>query len=702
MCCLNPIPALELPEGERWAAAFYEKLRDHSDALRDGICQTLVLLATHGKVLFGRRLGVDVAGDVEAMIRKLLEPFTTDRLESQERDLPSFAEAAPDTVLKLLEADVAKDQPSVHALLRPAQSAPFAHCPRTGLLWALECMAWNPAYLSRVCAVLAQLASVPIQDNWANRPIESLRSVLRSWIPQTAASLGERLATVRMLAKFHRHVGWQICIGEFSPGMQIATGNYRPKWRGDAAGAGGRVIEEDVFAFQQTVWGLLMSWDHDVSTLGDLVERAGLLADENQLKVWQLVNDWIDAEPDDRDRAVLRERIRTHCLTRRGRRHGSDSLVKRARKAFDRLLPEDPISRNTWLFAAGWVNESWDEVVNDHLDWQARDKRIDEQRQAAMAEVWIARGLEGVFELVERGNAAEVVGRYAASCAEGASATEDVLRQCLADERLNNGRIDTFMRGFIGAVASSDRPGILLGIGRSVDLQRAERLLCCAPFRTATWRILDQLPRRVRRGYWQHVMPFGFELDPQECNEVIDRLLEARRPRAAFAAMAFHWKNVDHRRVLDLLTDLASGSDERADNYLIEPHHLSDAFQVLDNAPGVTQDQMAQLEFAFMEGLERSEYGIPNLERGVAESPTLFAQAIALCYRRGDGRQDPEDWLVEDARREALAVAAHRLLCGLKRIPGSKKDGAIDAESLRQWVKGVREQCADMGRGGSR
>jgi hypothetical protein len=65
-------PALELPEGERWAAALYRKKRDHSGALREGVCETLVILSVHGNNLFQSRLGVDVEGRVAGLIRKLL------------------------------------------------------------------------------------------------------------------------------------------------------------------------------------------------------------------------------------------------------------------------------------------------------------------------------------------------------------------------------------------------------------------------------------------------------------------------------------------------------------------------------------------------------------------------------------------------------------------------------------------------------
>src|SRR5450755_717423 len=50
-------PALELSEDKRYMAAVYGKVRDLSAALRDGICETLVLLSVYGQSLFKERLG---------------------------------------------------------------------------------------------------------------------------------------------------------------------------------------------------------------------------------------------------------------------------------------------------------------------------------------------------------------------------------------------------------------------------------------------------------------------------------------------------------------------------------------------------------------------------------------------------------------------------------------------------------------------
>jgi hypothetical protein len=101
-------------------------------------------------------------------------------LEANDRDLPTYAEAAPDEFLSILERDLKSKDPAVLGLLRPAATGVFEHPSRTGLLWALEGLSWNPVTLPRAASILAQLAQVEINDNWVNKPTHSLESVFRA------------------------------------------------------------------------------------------------------------------------------------------------------------------------------------------------------------------------------------------------------------------------------------------------------------------------------------------------------------------------------------------------------------------------------------------------------------------------------------------------------------------------------------------
>ena len=214
-------PKLDLPEDKRWAAGLYGKVRNHSSALRDGLCETLVILSVHGNNLFRERFGINIESCVSSLIRRLLTPLTLDKLLSHDRDLPHYAEAAPDEFLKLIEEDLQQDQPVVMGLLKPVESGNLFSSPsRTGLLWALECLAWK--HLGRVSPILAQLSETVINDNWLNKPISSLYATYQSWCPQTAASLKERIKALERLTKCFPDIGWQICIAQFQTGSSRA------------------------------------------------------------------------------------------------------------------------------------------------------------------------------------------------------------------------------------------------------------------------------------------------------------------------------------------------------------------------------------------------------------------------------------------------------------------------------------------------
>ena len=108
---------------------------------------------------------------------------------------------------------------------------------------------------------------------------------------------------------------------------------------------------------------------------------------------------------------------------------------------------------------------------------------------------------------------------------------------------------------------------------------------------------------------------------------------------------------------------------------------------------------MAQMEFRFISAIDRSDHGIPNLERQVADSPLMFVQAVALLYKRSGTGEDPPEWRIDDPERRAAAAAAmHRILRQIRRIPGTDRNGNIAADDLTAWLTQVRELSAQYGR----
>src|SRR5262249_17204484 len=96
---------------------------------------------------------------------------------------------------------------------------------------------------------------------------------------------------------------------------------------------------------------------------------------------------------------------------------------------------------------------------------------------------------------------------------------------------------------------------------------------------------------------------------------------------------------------------------ERPPIFRLSEHDVSKAFKSQNARADVSKDELATLEFQFLEALEHGKYGIPNLERQICANPARFVQAVALAFRRNDGGTDPDELGIQDAaRREAAAT----------------------------------------------
>lgn len=701
-------PALELPEDRRWAANLYGKSRRHSAALRQGLCETLVLLSVHGDNLFRKRLGFDVEGRINQLIRDLLTPLDPLTWQSQRHDLPRYAEAAPPVFLDLLEEDLRSDAPKVLALMRPVDPGGFSSPGRTGLLWGLEVLAWNPRWLPRVVLILGQLSDLNITDNWANRPDNSLGAVFRSWMPQTAASLEERIGALELMIRRHPGVGWRICIDQFDPRSTLGHYSARPRWRKDAIGVGEPVTNLERVKMAGKALELAIAWrQHSAQTLGDLVERLGGISPEEHEGIWSAIDQWIATGPGDESKAALRERIRKSTMTRRSRVRGMERKLRmRAKAVYDALAPNDPIARHQWLFVRHWVEESADELADEDNDLEKREERIAMLRESALREVWTGLGDAGIVRLCAISEVPWIVGWHLAAGVLDADAAQRVVATTLADgDETTRQAMDRCLSGLLSKLDEDVRREIvavvvdehLRGGSKAAD---ARRLLICAPFGSATWAFVDRLPAAEKRQYWKDVSPSRFFRESAEdVNRVVDELLDVDRPRAAFSIVEMEVAKIDSGRLARLLVEAATNPSEPEGHYQLVSHDISDAFKELTKRTDVLPDELARLEFLYIEALDHTEHGIKNLEKQLCQSPDLFVQLLAFVFKRDDEGQDPPELRPSNAANaQALASSAYRALDLARRIPGSDDDGKVDVGKLRDWVTRVRQLARECAR----
>lgn len=691
-------PALDLPEGERWLAQVRGKVRAHSRAIRASISETLVLLSIHGDRLFGRRLGVGVEGRVRGLVWKLMSPLTSDKILSHLGELSHFAEAAPDAFLKLLEDDLRQEQPAVMTLMLPT-SGLFGTPMRTQLLRALEGLAWNAETMPRVCVILAKLSTRHIDDNWTNKPEASLHAIFRPWMPQTRASVEQRLKVVRALSISSPTVAWSLCIRPVKHMHRQQAGMYshQPRWRDDASGAGEPVLRSDYDAFIRGIIELMLAWPaHTEQTIGDLVECMGTLREPDEVAVWSLIDAW-SATADDDAKARVRERIRCAALGRKRRHCRLDRNTRdRAASTHEKLRSQNSVVRILWLFSGHWV-ELTENEVDEELDFWAREAKVADLRRSAMSEVFAQYGVDGIFDLAARGRPT-LVGEYASYELMSLEAQLEFVRRCLDVQGDRVAQSNDCLTGFLGAKSVESR----LELVRAAMSASHEpgRLFSCMPFNASTWRLLDECDGAIRIKYWRDIQPREAPHDPMELSEIIDRLMQAGRPRAALHAVHLYSESIETDDLLRILVSIGPSTERDAELYRWSSYDFSKLFELLGARADASRVTLAELEFAFIEVLD-DEAGLPNLERIVADSPSDYAQFVAWVYKRQT--PDPaESEGADDSTSDGRRVRAHvawMVLDRLRRLPGTDDDtGRIDAKNLARWIEETRRCCQSLGR----
>ena len=127
----------------------------------------------------------------------------------------------------------------------------FSSLPHTGLLWALETLAWSRDHVGRVVPLLAQLDGLDPaselrpkenrSDRVANRPLASLKGIFRSWLPQTSATLDERLQVLDRLRESQGEVAWVVMVSMLPKLGGVAVPHRQPSvqsWPDNTEGPG--------------------------------------------------------------------------------------------------------------------------------------------------------------------------------------------------------------------------------------------------------------------------------------------------------------------------------------------------------------------------------------------------------------------------------------------------------------------------------
>ena len=587
--------------------------------------------------------------------------------------------------------------------MTPAGDFLYGGSDRADLMWALELLAWRPEWLDRVVDLLARLAALEPDDNLFHKPSESLQSIFRSWMPQTAAQVHHRMAILDHLVQEHPDIAWSIAAAQFDATRRLGHYAHKPIWRDYAVGRGEPVTIGERREFALHCIETCIHWpSHTRETLADLMGNIQGLLPSHLAALEDVVAEWAQSASDE-DRAWLRERIRVSSQRNMRRKSNENSRQEKvddhvltARKALEILEPQDTVWKHAWLFEKQWVEEAWDEM-EEAVDLQARDKRIKALRSQAVGEVLSELGYAGVLRLAFSGDAPNVVGESLAQQAKDQGELLSFVWAVLGDgDVLASRRHQYLISGLFDGMGSSAAVSLVETLQQACTDEVGVMLLCLVGFERPVWSKLEAVGETVARQYWAKVEPSWRPCGDEDINYAVSRLLSAGRPLAALHFAHLDWGRVESRHIHAMLSDLPDSDERKHSIPRLDAHHIQQALKVLDERCALTQTEMARLELLYLDLFWLDEDGVPNLEREVENKPELFCEAVTLAYRR-----EGDDHVTEPTESERKAAQrAYRLLDKLACVPGHDDGGALTERRLTDWIRRAQELCEANGRRG--
>jgi hypothetical protein len=271
-------PQFEVEPSERFAARIYGKNMDYSEHIRKGIAETLALLGSLPAPL--SHCTRDKPDTVSVLvIRELFAEADWVLWGSLNGLLPVLAEASPTEFLTAVEKAIYKTPCPFDEQFAQEGETIFDQNYMTGLLWALEGIAWDAEHLVRTTVALGKLAERDPGGQWANSPADSLSTIFLPWLPQTTASIKKRKVAIKTLLKEFPDVAWKLLIELLPNQSQSSMGTHKPAWRNIIPEDWKDGVTKKDYWKQVEIYAELArkASSQDVSKLKQLVARLGNL-----------------------------------------------------------------------------------------------------------------------------------------------------------------------------------------------------------------------------------------------------------------------------------------------------------------------------------------------------------------------------------------------------------------------------------------
>ena len=601
-------PRLELAPDKRWMAGVLLPTSKWSPAIRRGIASTIGLVgsfAQSGEPGFNNEA---LHGFADSLVRRVFDEVRREpRLwASLDDHLPDLAEGAPDVFLRELERALDDPTNPLSVIFTDADNASLfgPSSPHVDVLWALERLAWSPRYLARVVHVLGRLDGIDPQGKTTNRPRATLRAIFLPWLPQTAATVDQRLEVLKGWIPLDPRASW-ITLLSMLPEMH-GVGHYsaRPRWRDWSEDDPKPVTNGEYWnAVRFAASKLIELAGTDGGRWAQIISSLSHFPEPEHDAALQQLGEFDVVRIADADRDAIWDALRTLVANHRNFPSATWAMPPERVKAIDalreRFAPRDLVARFSWLFSH---RPQLPDATSSFEDFSAYDAEIDLRRREAVAEILRDAGVAGLVAVADKSENAQALG-FAVARLGALDGENEFIEAHLGGPDRNR---DQLAWGYLGGRVTemgdvAGRTWLLEkfnGVGRTWSArQRAYLLLVQKPTRD-TWNLVST-DTAVAHEYWAHLHPFM--VADTDVEEATRQYLAFRRSFAAIELLGHHAQKLEPDRalMLEVLEAAVFGKSEDKPDGMFS-YYVEKLFDALGVGSSRVDLQACKLEYSIV------------------------------------------------------------------------------------------------------
>jgi hypothetical protein len=380
--------------------------------------------------------------------------------------------------------------------------------------------------------------------------------------------------------------------------------------------------------------------------------------------------------------------------------------LERLRDVYSLLESDDPVERARLLF-------SYQPVLLDSTSggWEERRQIAARRQDEAARSLVEVGGLEALFTLAKASEDPWTVGLAVARGGSEVSDVEVLTESLEASPEavrslalgLVSGRISERGEEWVNTVLADPSTHAWTDVMRG-------RMFILMPIGRQTWDRLSQETPEVQDAYWREVRVHGWGQEVP--TEIVEAAVAELQRRGRFAAavdlLGLYGSGANPAVIANALDLFATNGAEGEYSSSHLSYEIADLLSRLEPTPELSLNEIARLEWIFLELQGHGKFEALKLHEGLATDPALFVDVLKLAYReeveseatslKESDEEEAEGEEPVSPDQQSLASRAFKLLYEWRRPPGLDSEGRIDPVVVREWVGRVRELAAQEGR----